>query len=51
MMGGFQDWEEEITLHTVNMYDLVPPAPIGGNLNLKDYIFFRNKNIVIFAKI
>ena len=24
-----QDWEDEITLHTVNMYDLVPPAPIG----------------------
>ena len=24
-----KDWEEEITLHTVKMYDLVPPAPVG----------------------
>ena len=43
-MGGFQDWEEEITLHTVNMYDLVPPAPIGGNLNLKICTFFKQKH-------
>ena len=26
-----QDYEEEITLHTVKMFDLVPPAPIGMN--------------------
>ena len=24
-----QEQEQEITLHTVKMYDLVPPAPIG----------------------
>lgn len=24
-----EDQEERITLHTVKMYDLVPPAPIG----------------------
>ena len=24
-----EDQEEKITLHTVKMYDLVPPAPIG----------------------
>lgn len=29
-----KDWEEEITLHTVNMYDLVPPAPIGMNADI-----------------
>ena len=26
-----QDYQEEITLHTVKMFDLVPPAPIGMN--------------------
>merc|ERR1712115_335588 len=27
-------YEEEITLHTVKMYDLVPPAPIAINADL-----------------
>ena len=26
-----QEYQEEITLHTVKMFDLVPPAPIGMN--------------------
>ena len=27
-------FEEEVTLHTVTMYDLVPPAPIGLNADI-----------------
>ena len=29
-----QRFEEEVTLHTVTMYDLVPPAPIGLNADI-----------------
>ena len=27
-------YQEEITLHTVKMFDLVPPAPIGMNADI-----------------
>ena len=29
-----QQYQEEITLHTVKMFDLVPPAPIGMNADI-----------------
>ena len=33
-LSACQNYEEEITLHTVKMYDLVPPAPIGLNADI-----------------
>ena len=32
-----EDQEEVITLHTVKMYDLVPPAPIGRQAGNNDH--------------
>ena len=29
-----EQYQEEITLHTVKMFDLVPPAPIGMNADI-----------------
>ena len=29
-----EQYQEEITLHTVKMFDLVPPAPIGMNADM-----------------
>ena len=34
---GCEDQEEVITLHTVKMYDLVPPAPIGRQAGNNDH--------------
>ena len=45
-----EEQEEQITLHTVKMYDLVPPAPIG-RLPTRLTIFLHLKAILVLTKV